>query len=191
MTTHRDSDVLGKYTAPDSAAAVGEVVHRTNEIASAPIGHPAAEDASPNRFRIFWEDGDYYVSIPNYQGGEVVSAEVADKLQGRIDELEKAGRAAAQFVMWALSEGSWQGCDIDGGAAQDKAVQLGLIVETTYDPAIHGENDGGTEPGNSWFVPSEMLLSQLSQTQVEDNLTGASTSDDGNCPIESIPGNSA
>ena len=32
-----------------------------------------------------------------------------------------------EFVDYILQEGSWQGCDIDGGDAQDKAEQLGLI----------------------------------------------------------------
>lgn len=67
---------------------------------------------------------------------------------------------AAEFVMWALLTGSWQGDDIDGGAAQDKAVELGLIVETTYDPAIHGESVY-CSPGDSWYVPSEKLLAML------------------------------
>ena len=32
-----------------------------------------------------------------------------------------------EFVDYILQEGSWQGCDIEGGDAQDKAEQLGLI----------------------------------------------------------------
>ena len=38
-------------------------------------------------------------------------------------EIERL-RAFAHFV---LSEGPWQGGDVDGGAAQDKAEELGLI----------------------------------------------------------------
>jgi hypothetical protein len=68
--------------------------------------------------------------------------------------------SAAQFVMWALLNGSWQGNDIDGGAAQDKAIELGLIVETTYDPAIHGDG-GHCEPGDAWYAPSEKLIAML------------------------------
>lgn len=33
-----------------------------------------------NRFSVSWDKGAYYVSIPNYQGGEVVPGDVADKL---------------------------------------------------------------------------------------------------------------
>lgn len=95
----------------------------------------------------------------------------ADCYEGQIERLRAALTAvlsdqvvvpnpAAQFVMWAMMDGSWQGNDIDGGAAQDKAVELGLIVETKYDPAIHGEN-GDFEAGDSWYVPSETLLAML------------------------------
>ena len=69
--------------------------------------------------------------------------------------------AAAQFVMWALMEGSFQGCGIDGGAAQDKAVELGLLKQTLYNPAKHGPSDC-CSPGDIWFVPSAALLSILS-----------------------------
>jgi hypothetical protein len=34
----------------------------------------------PTRFRISWDKGAYYVSIPNYQGGEVVPASISDDL---------------------------------------------------------------------------------------------------------------
>ena len=71
-------------------------------------------------------------------------------------------QSAAKFVMWALLEGSWQGLDINGGEAQDKAVELGLIVPTLYDPKKHGES-ANCRPGDHWFVPSEALLSALSQ----------------------------
>lgn len=71
---------------------------------------------------------------------------------------------AAQFVMWAMMEGSWQGCDIDGGAAQDKALALGLIEETKYDPSTHAHNES-CEPGDRWFVPSAKLLSALTRPE--------------------------
>jgi hypothetical protein len=37
-------------------------------------------ERTPTRFRISWDKGAYYVSIPNYQGGEVVPASIADDL---------------------------------------------------------------------------------------------------------------
>lgn len=70
---------------------------------------------------------------------------------------------AAQFVMWALTEGSWQGTELDGGAIQDKAVELGLIIEDQYDPKRHPESDC-VRPGDPWFIPSEALLSSLTST---------------------------
>jgi hypothetical protein len=76
-------------------------------------------------------------------------------------EPQSPWNAPAKFVMWALMEGPWQGADVDGAAAQDKAVELGLITATTYDPAKHGESDCA-DPGDQWFVPSESLLAALS-----------------------------
>lgn len=75
--------------------------------------------------------------------------------------MSEISQAAAKFVMWALLEGSWQGLDIDGGEAQDKAVELGLIEQTAYDPEKHGES-AFCEPGDAWFVPSTALLSLIS-----------------------------
>lgn len=36
--------------------------------------------SEPTRFKITWSDGRYLVSIPNYNGGEVVDAAIADTL---------------------------------------------------------------------------------------------------------------
>lgn len=41
-------------------------------------------------------------------------------------ELGEVGKLR-EFVDYILQEGSWQGCDIDGGDAQDKAEALGLL----------------------------------------------------------------
>jgi hypothetical protein len=59
------------------------------------------------------------------------------------------------FAQWAIREGAWDGCDLDGGAIQQKAVELGIIRETTYDPAIHGPNEWDVEPGEQWFIFAE------------------------------------
>lgn len=42
------------------------------------------------RFSITWMNGAYYVSIPNYEGGEVVKAEAYDTLTTQRDMLVKA-----------------------------------------------------------------------------------------------------
>jgi hypothetical protein len=90
-------------------------------------------------------------------------ASPADQAQARTSpetETPNIAAACAKFVMWALSEGSWQGADIAGGAAQDKAAELGLIAETTYDPNRHGPSDVA-EIGDSWFVPTEAMAALM------------------------------
>ena len=57
----------------------------------------------------------------------------------------------AEFVRWAISEGPFEGCDLDGGGIQDKAEKLGILIKTKYDPALHGETDI-CEPGDDWLV---------------------------------------
>jgi hypothetical protein len=55
----------------------------------------AEQKHTPGRFTITWRDGAYYVSIPNYNGGEVVRAEIADELMIALsaitDQLERIG----------------------------------------------------------------------------------------------------
>ena len=63
------------------------------------------------------------------------------------DEIERL-RA---FVHWALCDGSWRGTSIDGGEIQDKAIELGLVVKTKYDNAIHGES-AEAENGDDWYM---------------------------------------
>jgi hypothetical protein len=48
-----------------------------------------AEEHTPNRFRISWDGGAYYVSIPNYCGGWVVPASIADDLVKALEEIIK------------------------------------------------------------------------------------------------------
>jgi len=61
----------------------------------------------------------------------------------------------AEFVKAVLDVGAWSGCSIDGGHLQEEAVKRGILVEVPYDPTVHGENDVGAEPGESWFVFSD------------------------------------
>ena len=65
-----------------------------------------------------------------------------------------------EFVKWAVQEGPWAGGNLDGGAIQDKAEELGLLVRMPFDPEKHGEgNEYGTEAGDDWFVFSPGLTS--------------------------------
>ncbi len=38
-----------------------------------------------------------------------------------------------EFAKWAISEGPWEGCSLDGGEIQDKAVELGLLDSNIAD----------------------------------------------------------
>jgi len=60
--------------------------------------------------------------------------------------------AAFQFVQWAMQEGAWEGCSLDGGSLQDKAEALGLIVNEPYDTERHGPSGLDPEPGCDWYV---------------------------------------
>lgn len=67
--------------------------------------------------------------------------------------------ALLTFFKWAMQEGPWQGCDLDGASVQDKAESLGLIVPVPYDPEKHGAyNDYGCDAGDPWFEFSPSLL---------------------------------
>ena len=65
--------------------------------------------------------------------------------------------AALKFIRWAIQEGPWNGCSLDGCDIQDKAIELGLLKKVKYDPAIHGPNDVDADPGDDWFVFSDLL----------------------------------
>jgi hypothetical protein len=70
----------------------------------------------------------------------------------------------AKLVKWAITEGCFEGCDLDGGSLQDKAVTAGVLVETTYDPAKHGPSDGADE-GDRWYVFSDEFKTALSNSK--------------------------
>lgn len=82
--------------------------------------------------------------------------------------------AMAKFVDWALSEGSWDGCDLNGGDVQDKAEQLGLLVRTKYDPEVHGNSDCA-EPGDDWFelAPEVLAHTHADRNEIENTEGGA------------------
>lgn len=61
-------------------------------------------------------------------------------------------KALREFFRWAMDEGAFMGCDLDGGDMQEKASKLGLIVKEPYDPAKHGKSDCDVEPGADWYV---------------------------------------
>lgn len=72
----------------------------------------------------------------------------ADICQDAVSEIERL-RA---FVRWAVTDGPFNGCNLDGGDVQEKAVHFGILRKVEYDPEQHGQNDCGAEPGDPWFV---------------------------------------
>lgn len=45
----------------------------------------------------------------------------------------------------------------DGPEMQEMGVKHGLLIETKYDPAVHGETDCDAKPGDEWFVFADWL----------------------------------
>jgi hypothetical protein len=80
----------GRWTYEDAIAyqkgVEGVTVHHLREFPA-----PLPDEGAPSRFHITWRNGAYYVSIPNYRGGEVVPASIAD-------DLVKALEAAQVFA---------------------------------------------------------------------------------------------
>lgn len=82
--------------------------------------------------------------------------EICDGIDFAIEEIKKMQdeierlREFAQFVM---TDGPWQGCDVDGGSAQDKAEKLGLIELRPCKP--EDSIDGETEHYFTKWTPND------------------------------------
>lgn len=63
---------------------------------------------------------------------------------------EPAYTACRKFARWVIRHSCFDGCDLDGMDVQEKALELGLLIETNYDPAIHPENEE-REPGDTYL----------------------------------------
>lgn len=70
----------------------------------------------------------------------------------------------AEFARWALENGSWRGHDLEGYDVERKALALGLIRETRYDPGVHGEAEIDANAGDPWFVLADAFIA-LAQRQ--------------------------
>jgi hypothetical protein len=57
-----------------------------------------------NRFNINWRNGAYYVSIPNYNGGEVVDAKYHDKVVARLGDVIRAAGLHENYVNAIIEE---------------------------------------------------------------------------------------
>ncbi len=62
--------------------------------------------------------------------------------------------ALAEFAELCF-QSAWEGNDVDGGDIQEWGVQLGLLVETKYDPKKHGPSEYDLEPGDTYYVFSD------------------------------------
>lgn len=78
----------------------------------------------------------------------------------------------AGFARWAIRTGPFDGCDLDGGDVQDKAVECGLLVSVPYDPEKHGELEFDAEPGESIYEFSPELKAALRVDQAADKRSG-------------------
>lgn len=97
-----------------------------------------------------WEPNAQFIAAANPQAVLGLIAEVR-RLRGALTPL-------LDFFRYCIEEGSWNGGHFDGGALQDKAVALGLLAATKYDPAVHGEaGPEYAEPGDDWYVFSDTL----------------------------------
>lgn len=112
-----------------------------------------SDEAKAARRVTLWAMDHYRIANGDALYQEIYSELRRHRLRAEVgDDRERLGAAAIAFVKWALREGAWQGCDLDGGAMQDKAEELGLIVKEPYDPEKHGPNDIDAEPGDDWYV---------------------------------------
>jgi hypothetical protein len=70
----------------------------------------------------------------------------------------------AEFARWAVENGCWGGCDLDGADVQDKAIECGVIVQVPYDPKKHGRSE--LDPGEPWYVFSDVFYAAMQSPQV-------------------------
>jgi hypothetical protein len=54
------------------------------------------------------------------------------------------------FARWVLAQ-AFDGMDLGGDEIQERALALGLIRKTAYDPERHGNRGHMFEPGDPWF----------------------------------------
>lgn len=57
---------------------------------------------------------------------------------------------AAKFIRWCIEQGPFNGCDLDGGDVQAKAVRCGILKKVKYDEAKHGPSEVAHQ-GCDWY----------------------------------------
>jgi len=74
------------------------------------------------------------------------------RLDEMVETLESENKRLRAFAA-AVMAIAWECGDLDGGAAQDLALQHGVIVEVPFDPKKHhGIGAEDVEPGDPWYV---------------------------------------
>lgn len=65
---------------------------------------------------------------------------------------------ANEFARWILEQ-SFDGCDIDGCDAQEKAHELGLVKKEAFDFKLHHNiiNSDMCEPGDEVYLFTELI----------------------------------
>jgi hypothetical protein len=104
---------------------------------------------------------DTHVLIGNaYEALEMLEKALAEReAQVRAEERD-AAKAAIEFARWAIKEGPWNGCSLDGFEIQEKAVEFGL-VEKKIANELNGDEwqhiDGVEEIGDDYYTFSPLL----------------------------------
>ena len=107
-------------------------------------------------------------AVPSSPAPAVAAITDADRLRAQIpsstdpSRLEQLARdderrRLATFVCWALRT-AFKGSDLEGAEIQERAQQLGLIVEAEggYDPERHGDDDFA-QPGDPYYELADWI----------------------------------
>ncbi|MDW9481773.1 hypothetical protein GOB57_24295 [Sinorhizobium meliloti] len=87
-----------------------------------------------------YSEADWWLSTIRSVATDVAKADVAYRPDEGLKAFAKAMIACA-----------FEGGDADGGFIQDKAVEFGLLKETTFDSARHKDRHGWAEEGEQWY----------------------------------------
>lgn len=151
MSVNTDADIVERLLdrgIPIDAALLSETI--------AEITALREEIARRNFFAV--------MSGPDAQTQAAIWKRHADQFAKEADQLRAEREAAArcvEFTKWAIQDSAWQGGNLDGGAVQDKAEALGVIVKVPFDPAKHKSDYA--EAGDDWFefapnLPSSAVI---------------------------------
>jgi hypothetical protein len=81
-----------------------------------------------------------------------------NQLEADLEEREAQLAVLKQFAQWAIKDGPWNGCHLDGFEIQEKAVELGLVEKRIANEMNADEwrdIDGVEEIGDTFYVFTE------------------------------------